>query len=175
MPESMRIERARTRFGPAGAWWLRDRVEGVVDVLTGHAVKSSAPNGSGVRLELDGPERSFIEADHVIAGTGFRIDVSKLPFMSEGILAGLRTATGCAVVNKAGASSVPGLYFAGAHTMTSLGPGARFISGTFHTSARLARSVARRSRRKSGPGVPAASADPRRSMASAGTGPHPVI
>jgi cation diffusion facilitator CzcD-associated flavoprotein CzcO len=174
LPESVRVDRARSRFGPAGAWWLRDRVEGVIDVQTGHAVKSAAPKGSGVRLELDGPEQSFIEADHVIAGTGFRLDVSKLPFMSEGILAGLRTTVGCAVVNKAGESSVPGLYFAGAHTMTSLGPGARFISGTFHTSERLARSVARRARR-GGRGALAAAADSRRSMAGAGTGPHPVI
>jgi cation diffusion facilitator CzcD-associated flavoprotein CzcO len=174
LPESVRINRARTQFGPAGAWWLRDRVEGVVDVLTGHPLKSAAPKGSGVRLELDGPERSFVEADHVIAGTGFRIDVSRLPFMSEGIVAGLRTAVGCAVVDKAGESSVPGLYFTGAHTMTSLGPGARFISGTHHSSARLAGSVARRTRR-GGRGEAASSADSRRSLAGAGTGPHPVL
>jgi hypothetical protein len=62
------------------------------------------------------------------------------------------------VVNRAGESSVPGLYFAGAPTMLSLGPGVRFISGTHHTAARLARSVARRARRGTGPARPAAAA-----------------
>jgi FAD-dependent urate hydroxylase len=70
--------------------------------------------------------------------------VARLPFLSEEIQAGLVKRGNCPEVSRAGESTVPGLYFAGAHTMTSLGPGVRFIAGTHHTSARLARSVARR-------------------------------
>jgi hypothetical protein len=103
-----------------------------------------------VLLHLDGAERSSIAADHVIAGTGFRIDLSRLPFLSQEILAGLATRVNCPVVNRSGESSVPGLYFAGAHTMASLGPGVRFIAGTHYTSAQLAKSVARRARRRRG-------------------------
>ena len=55
------------------------------------------------------------------------------------------------MVNRAGESSVPGLYFAGVPTVVSLGPGVRFIAGTHHTVAQLARSVARRARRGTGP------------------------
>ena len=176
LPESIRISKALTTLGPKGAWWLRDRVEGVVDVLTGHRIKSAQPHGSGVRLQLDGPRQSSIEADHVIAGTGFRIDVARLSFLSEEIQAGLVTRANCPLVNRAGESAVPGLYFAGAHSMVSLGPGVRFISGTHHTSARLARSVARSARRKAGPAkpvTPSASLQP--VTAAAGAGPAPVI
>jgi FAD-dependent urate hydroxylase len=176
LPESIRISKALTTLGPKGAWWLRDRVEGMVDVLTGHQVKSAQPQGSGVRLHLDGPKRSSIEADHVIAGTGFRIDVARLSFLSEEIQAGLVTRANCPLVNRAGESTVPGLYFAGAHTMVSLGPGVRFISGTHHTAAQLARSVARNARRKAGPArpvTPAASLQPL--TAAAGAGSAPVI
>jgi thioredoxin reductase len=151
LPPAVRANKALTALGPKGAWWLRDRVEGVLDVLTGHRLKSAEPQGSGVRLHLDGPERSSIEADHVIAGTGFRIDVSRLSFLSEEILTGLRTRVGCPEVNRAGESSIRGLYFAGAHTMASLGPGVRFIAGTHYTVAQLAKSVARRARRSTGP------------------------
>jgi pyruvate/2-oxoglutarate dehydrogenase complex dihydrolipoamide dehydrogenase (E3) component len=116
----------------------------VLDILTGHRLVSAEAHGRGVRLKLDGHRASSIEADHVIAGTGFRDDVATLPFLSEEIQAGLVKRGDCPVVNRAGESTVPGLYFAGAHTMTSLGPGVRFIAGTHHTSAHLARSVARR-------------------------------
>lgn len=174
LPESIRIRKALTTLGPKGAWWLRDRVEGVIDVLTGHRLKSAEPHGSGVRLQIDGPRQSSIEADHVIAGTGFRIDVARLSFLSAGIQAALVTRANCPLVNRAGESTVPGLYFAGAHTMVSLGPGARFISGTHHTAAQLAKSVARRLRRGTGPvepAVPAASLEPLAAAAGAGSAP----
>ena len=61
------------------------------------------------------------------------------------------TRVNCPLVNRAGESTVPGLYFAGAHTAVSLGPGVRFISGTHATAAQLARSVARRARKGAGP------------------------
>jgi hypothetical protein len=146
LPESVRIEKAVTSFGPKGAWWLRDRVEGVLDILAGHQLKSAEPRGSGVVLHLDGPERSSVTADHVIAGTGFRVDVARLTFLSQDIQAGLVKRADCPVVNRAGESTIPGLYFAGVPAMVSLGPGVRFIAGTHYTSAQLARSVARRTR-----------------------------
>ena len=39
-----------------------------------------------------------------------------------------------------------GLYFAGAPTVVSIGPSARFVAGTFTLSALLAKSVAREPR-----------------------------
>jgi FAD-dependent urate hydroxylase len=154
LPESVRVNKALTVLGPKGAWWLRDRVEGVLEVMTGRHLRSAESQGSGVLLQLDGPERTSVAADHVIAGTGFRIDMSRLTFLAAEIQAGLATRAGCPLVNRAGESAVPGLYFAGAPTMVSLGPGVRFISGTHHVAAQLARSVARRARRGSGQGVP---------------------
>jgi hypothetical protein len=94
---------------------------------------------------------------------------SRLPFLSAGVHAGLVTRINCPLVNRAGESTVPGLYFAGAHTAVSLGPGVRFISGTHTTAAQLARSVARRACRKASPAelAPTASGQP---LAAAGAG-----
>jgi cation diffusion facilitator CzcD-associated flavoprotein CzcO len=159
LPESYRVQKARTVLGPSGAWWLRDRVDGVLDVLTGHRVKEAVPDGSGVRLLLDGPTRSEVEADHVIAGTGFRIALDRLPFLPEELRAGIATLNNHPVVSRSGQTSVPGLYFAGAPTVTSIGPSARFVAGTHSLSALLAKSVARRARsgsRHTAPGRPAA-------------------
>ena len=43
LPQDMRITKARTVLGPSGSWWLKDRVEGVVEVLTGHRVREAEP------------------------------------------------------------------------------------------------------------------------------------
>ncbi len=146
LPQDMRITKARTVLGPAGAWWLKDRVDSVVDVLTEHHVRGAVPSGSGVRLLVDGPKRSAVDADHVIAGTGFRIDIARLPFLPEGLRAGIATLNGYPVVTRDGESSVPGLYFAGAPAAVSLGPSVRFIAGTHNSARQLARSLARRSK-----------------------------
>jgi thioredoxin reductase len=175
LPESVRVRKALTSFGPKGAWWLRERVEDVVDVLTGHQLRSAEPHGSGVRLHLDGAKRSSIEADHVIAGTGFRIDVSRLTYLSKEIQTGLTTRGNCPLVNRAGESTIPGMYFAGALTSVSLGPGVRFISGTHQTAPQLARSVARHARKGKSRVEPVAVRASRRPLATAGTGPHSVI
>ena len=175
LPESVRVRKALNSFGPKGAWWLRERVEGVVEVLTGHPLKSAEPQGNGVLLRFGGPKQTSIAADHVIAGTGFRMDMARLTFLSEEIQAGVGTRANLPLVNRAGESTVPGLYFAGALTTVSLGPGVRFISGTHQTAAQLARSVARRARKGARHVEPAAVPASRRPLASAGTGPHSVI
>jgi thioredoxin reductase len=146
LPESYRIQKARTVLGPSGAWWLRDRVDGVIDVLTGHGVKEAVAKGSGVRLILDGPGQPEIDADHVIAGTGFRVGLDRLPFLPEHLRSVIKTVNNHPVVSRSGETSVPGLYFAGAPTVISIGPSARFVAGTFTLSALIAKSAARRVR-----------------------------
>jgi FAD-dependent urate hydroxylase len=146
LPREMRIDKARTVLGPAGAWWLKPRVDGVIDVLTGHHLKHAEPGPSGVVMYLDGPARSSVEADHVIAGTGFRIDLARLPFLGEELRAGITTLNKYPVVGRDGQSSVPGLYFAGAPTAVSLGPSVRFIAGTHNVARQMTRSLTRSGR-----------------------------
>ena len=146
LPESTRIVKARKVLGPSGSWWLKDRVDGVVDVTTGHRIREAVAHGSGVRLVLDGPGQSQVDADHVIAGTGFRVDLARLPFLPQQLRSAIKTLNGHPVVSRNGETSVPGLYFAGAPTVLSIGPSARFIAGTHTLSALLAKSVARRAR-----------------------------
>lgn len=149
LPESTRITKARTVLGPSGAWWLKDRVDGVIEILTGRSIRTAAPHGNRVRLTLDGANPLSIDVDHVIAGTGYRIDLSRLPFIPDGLRDRIETVSGYPVVSRAGQSSVPGLYFAGAPTAVSLGPSARFVAGTHNAAKPLVLSVARRARLRS--------------------------
>ncbi len=146
LPRQMRITKARTVLGPAGAWWLKDRVDGVIDTVTSHKVAGAEPHGGGVRLTLDGPRQQTLDADHVIAGTGFKIDLTRLGFLGDALRGRIETLAGYPVLSRAGESTVPGLYFVGAPAAVSIGPSARFIAGT-HTAVRpLVHSVARRAR-----------------------------
>jgi FAD-dependent urate hydroxylase len=146
LPRNMRITKARTVLGPRGAWWLKDRIEGIVEVLSNSQVRGAEPSGSGVRLLLDGPGRSAVDVDHIIAGTGFRIDVARLAFLPEGLRARIDTINDYPVLTRAGESTIPGLYFTGAPAAVSLGPSMRFIAGTHNAASQIARSVAGRAK-----------------------------
>jgi hypothetical protein len=144
LPAEVRAEKARTVLGPLGAWWLRPRVDGVIEILEKTHVREAEPSGSGVRLLLDGPSRSSLEVDHVMAGTGFRVDLARLAYLPEELRARITTFSGYPALSRACESSVPGLYFVGAPAAFALGPSMRFIAGTHNVAAQLARSVARR-------------------------------
>lgn len=146
LPQDMRVEKARTVLGPLGAWWLRPRVEGVIEIVGPTNLRDAQPRGSGIRLQLDGPNQSSLDVDHVIAGTGFRVDLARLTFLPEDLRARVTTRDGYPVLTRASESTVPGLYFVGAPAAYGLGPSMRFIAGTHNVAPQLARSVARRAR-----------------------------
>jgi FAD-dependent urate hydroxylase len=151
LPENVRAEKARTVLGPLGAWWLKDRVEGVVEMLAKTHLRAAEPSGSGVRLQLDGPGgQSSLDVDHVIAGTGFHVDLARLDYLPPELQARITKFAGYPVLTRAGESAVPGLYFVGAPAAFSLGPSMRFIAGTHNVARQLVRSVAGRANGSSG-------------------------
>ncbi|HUK72190.1 MAG TPA: NAD(P)-binding domain-containing protein [Streptosporangiaceae bacterium] len=164
LPQSTRVYRSRTALGPAGACWLRGRVDGQFPILTGHTLTSATAGRDGVRLGLttrDGDGRE-LNADHVIAATGYRPDLRRLPFICssatshDGLGAQLRTVAGTTAVGKDYQSSVPGLYFIGPAVAPTFGPVMRFVYGSAHAASvvagRLASTADRRSRTAVGAG-----------------------
>jgi FAD-dependent urate hydroxylase len=147
LPKNMRLDRGRTVAGLPGAWWLKDRVVGVIDILDKVSTWRAEASGSGVRLILDGPAKSHIDVDHVIAGTGFDINIARLTYLPEELQARIARRDGFPVLSQSGQSTVPGLYFAGAPAAYGLGPSMRFLAGTHNVAPALARSIARRAQR----------------------------
>jgi len=145
LPRSTRVYRARTALGPAGASWLRSRVEGEFPALTGLSVTWARMQDGGARLGLAGHNGSIRElgADHVIAATGYRTDMTRLPFLGDGLLAGLRNVpgTGSSVVGRDYQSTVPGLYFMGPAVAPTMGPVMRFVFGSEHAATTVARQL----------------------------------
>jgi FAD-dependent urate hydroxylase len=143
LPPSNRVHRARTALGPAGACWLRVRVEGQFPVLTGHTVTEAAADGDQVRLTVNGDgTRKELTADHVIAATGYRPDLTRLGFIGEDIRPALRTLGGTVLAGRGYQSSVPGLYFVGPVVAPSFGPVMRFVFGARHAALSVSRQLA---------------------------------
>ncbi|MGY5010621.1 FAD-dependent oxidoreductase [Streptomyces sp. 900105755] len=146
LPAAARLLLFRRALGPSGGWWLRDRVEGVVPVRTSRRVTGAVVQGPEVRLDVAGPggERESLAVDHVLAATGYRLDLDALPFLSPAV----RDAVACVPGSKAPAlrgafeSSVPGLYFTGSLAAPVFGPMMRFVAGTEFAAVRIARHVA---------------------------------
>jgi hypothetical protein len=82
--------------------------------------------------------------DHVIAATGYRPALERLPFLDAQLRGQIRTAGGAPVLSDAFESSVAGLYWAGLASANSFGPLARFAYGAGFTARRLARKLAAR-------------------------------
>ncbi|HTZ29920.1 MAG TPA: NAD(P)-binding domain-containing protein [Streptosporangiaceae bacterium] len=158
LPRSTRVYRARTALGPAGAVWLRERVEGQVPTLLGLSVKWARMQDGGVRLGLTGPGGTReMGADHVIAGTGYRWDMTRLSFFGEQMLASLRNVpgTGSAAVGGDYQTTIPGLYMMGPAVAPTMGPVMRFVFGSEHAATTVARELIGSSAARSRPVVAA--------------------
>jgi FAD-dependent urate hydroxylase len=98
----------------------------------------------GVRLGLTGAGGTReLGADHVIAGTGYRWDMTRLPFFGEQMLAGLRNVpgTGSSAVGGDYQTTIPGLYIMGPVVAPTMGPVMRFVFGSEHAATTVARQL----------------------------------
>jgi thioredoxin reductase len=147
LPVDMRVTRARRVLGPAGAYWLRDRVEGRIPVLTDHAVTGAKAIDKRVRLNVlrnTGQEDLELEADHVVAATGYRASLDRLAFLSEDIRAKVVTTAETPSVGRRFESSVPGLFFIGPLVAPTFGPVMRFVCGADYAARTALPAVAAR-------------------------------
>jgi cation diffusion facilitator CzcD-associated flavoprotein CzcO len=135
MPRSTQTAIGRRAIRPAGAVWLVPRVAGVRITLQVEVVSAEETEGRQVRLRLsDGSERTV---DHVLAATGYRVDIAKYPFLAEPLLRQVAVVDGYPILADGFETSVPGLHFVGAPAAWSYGPLMRFVSGTWFTSRTL--------------------------------------
>jgi thioredoxin reductase len=154
LPGPTRARIATTALGPAGAWWVRDRVEPSVPLLLGHEITAAYGTGGGVRLEL--LDRSggsaTLETGHVIAATGFRPTRERLGLLPADVRADLAVSPdGSPCVDREFESSRPGLFLAGLVTASAFGPAMRFVHGASFTARTLVRGVRRRLRTGAAP------------------------
>ncbi|MGW7529037.1 FAD-dependent oxidoreductase [Streptomyces sp. NPDC054783] len=149
LPPRARLRLFRRALGPSGGWWLRDRVEGIVPVRTSRRVAHAEATSEGrVRLEVTGTYGTSPQAltvDHVLAATGYRLDLNAVPSLSPALRRVLACVPGSTAPHLTATleSSSPGLYFTGSLAAPMFGPMMRFVAGTEFAATRIARDALR--------------------------------
>jgi hypothetical protein len=141
-----RVFQERTAYRairPAGAGWLQPRIA-EIPITTGRKVVSANVAGTQLRLQLDDGSERLV--DHALLATGFRVDVSRYPFLSPSLSKQVKTVNGYPILLRGLESSVPGLHFVGKPAAWSFGPLLGFVSGAEFASNELVRSITRRNR-----------------------------
>jgi cation diffusion facilitator CzcD-associated flavoprotein CzcO len=135
LPRSKQPEIAFRCIRPAGAHWLRDRVDDVPMRFSTTVAEARADDGSVSLALSDGTSE---RVDHVLLGTGYEIDVRRYEFLDEELAGGVELVDGYPVLGPGLESSVPGLYFLGAPAAHSCGPVMRFVTGTWYAAPSFA-------------------------------------
>ncbi|WP_433331190.1 NAD(P)-binding domain-containing protein [Spirillospora sp. CA-294931] len=145
LPDRTRRRIVRTTMGPAGAWWLRDRLDDRVELRLGHRVTGA--NEKGDRVELVTVDATGaageLRVDHVIAATGFVPDLDRIAALDAGLRARVKARHRSPVLNPYFESSEPGLYFTGLTSAASFGPVMRFVHGSGFAARRIAGHLSR--------------------------------
>jgi len=140
LPAGMRTSIEARAVRPAGAQWLRPRVEGKVPITQSTEVVGVDPSRQGVRLYLgDGTVR---DVDHVLLGTGYRPNLAQIPFLDSEVQEKINQSDGFPLLSEWFESSVPGLHFVGGLAGRTFGPICRFVAGARFTAQQVARRAA---------------------------------
>jgi putative flavoprotein involved in K+ transport len=152
LPSPVRELLIYKHLGPAGGSTLRDRVEGKFPTLLGWNIGSAelveAPSAGDRRIRLtltnaEGDSREHITS-HVIAGTGFRVDMSRYRFLDNAVRAEINCRRdGAPVLSSSFETSVKGLTMIGPVAYPSFGPLLRFAAGSQYAATRVTKHLAR--------------------------------
>jgi len=141
LPRGWQDKMRKRAVRPAGARWLVDRLQ-QVPLQLGRTIVSASTLGDKVKLKLnDGTERT---GDHVLLGTGYRVDISKYEFLSPELLQSIRRVNGYPWLERGLETSVRGLHILGAPAAWSFGPLMQFVSGATYASGALLQRISRK-------------------------------
>lgn len=143
LPERCRLQTARTFLGPAGGWFAKEKVIGKVPLVLGFSSMRAEISNHRICLHLrgdDGSERK-LHPEHIIAATGYKVDLRRLSFLSPVARDKIKTVAGAPILSSRFESSLRGVYFVGLAAANSFGPVMRFACGAGYTARRLTKEV----------------------------------
>jgi len=133
-------DRYNNNYHSGATDWLRDRVIGKALLHEGQTVSRLATVDGKVDATLSGG--ATLRADHILLGTGYQVDLNRLPMIHPSLRAEILADNGIPRLDPCFQSSVPGLYFVGATSWRAFGWLYRFVAGVGHTAQRVAKAVA---------------------------------
>jgi hypothetical protein len=136
LPAALRVEIVRRHLGPSGTWLTKERVVGKVQIQLSAAIERAEVKNGRVHLSVrlaEGGTREYA-ADHLIAATGYHVDLDRLTFLSPELSRQIKDLNRTPILSSNFESSVPGLYFAGVSAANTFGPMMRFAFGASFTA-----------------------------------------
>jgi hypothetical protein len=146
LPSVWRTRFVRSHLPAEGAWWLRERVEGVVPIHCSTAVLDGREDGGRLRLRLRDAKAGrelALEVDHVIAGSGYSIEVERMTMLDPALRGRIRRLEAAPHLNRVFGTSVAGLHIVGPASAMSFGPLFRFVVGAEYTAQTVAAHLAK--------------------------------
>lgn len=145
LPEWLRLETVRRNLGPSGGWFIRDKVIGKIPLHLGCTLQGAEVRDGKVYMGVQTADgsRQEIATEHIIAATGYRVDLERLKFLDPELRSKIKAVDGTPVLSSAFESSVPGLYFAGVAAANSFGPVMRFAFGAGFAARTISRALAK--------------------------------
>jgi len=146
LPQEVRLRIVRSSLGPRSAWFMKDRLFGKVEIKTDSSLEKAERQAGRVRLVLrdkQGVVRETI-VDHVIAATGYKVDLNRLAFLDPDMIRQLAMVENTPVLSGDYEASIPGLYFIGVTAANTFGPVMRFVCGAGHAARTVAAGIGRR-------------------------------
>jgi thioredoxin reductase len=139
-PAEKRHRFVASSWGPSGSWWLRDRFEGRIDTILGTRIRSARESQGRVCLGIENSNgTSELWTDHVIAATGFRVDLDRLAYLDPALKGSIAREGLAPRLDARFETSVPGLFIVGVPSAPTFGPVMRFMFGAKHVAPVLAR------------------------------------
>ncbi|MGC5166861.1 NAD(P)-binding domain-containing protein [Luteimicrobium sp. DT211] len=140
-----RLGIVRNFLGPVSGAWMKDKVLGGANLVTGVDLAGVELIGEEAVLQLKSHHGDDTQkrVDHVIAATGYRADLDRLPFLADDLRAVTRRVGTMPELSRYFESSVPGLYYVGNAAAGSFGPLMRFMVGAEFAAPRVASHVSR--------------------------------
>ena len=150
IPKARRLKVVKNTCGPSGGWFMKELFEARVPVLAGCSIDRAEVAGGRVRLGVTDSHgvRSSLTTDHLIACTGYKVDLRRLEFIDRSLLKRVRMIEQSPVLRANFESSVKGLHFVGTASANSYGPMMRFVVGATYTARSLSRYLAANTTRR---------------------------
>ncbi len=137
LPTNLRQEFTQRCLKPAAAGWLKARS---ANIACTPAAKIIGARALSDRIVLDF-ENGAKTYNHVLLGTGYRVDIARLGFLAPQLLEKIACADGSPLLGSGFESSVPKLHFVGSYAVKSFGPLLRFVAGASFAARSVTKAV----------------------------------
>ena len=141
LPDDLRLWIVKKKLGPAAGCYARDSAIGRVPMHVGMRLESATESHGRLLLcfKDSADVRHNVTVDHLICGTGYVVDISKLAFLDAKLIGTIQTLQGSPRLTANFESTVSGLYFSGLASAVTFGPILRFIGGVGFAARTIAR------------------------------------